>query len=94
MKKSTAHQPYHTHLKEQLLSEGEIVPVEIEMWPHGMLWEPGQQIRLDIAGHNMCAEGLPWIAPPKTKNKGTHIIHMGGKYDSHLLVPFIPSSCK
>jgi hypothetical protein len=24
------------------------------------------------------------------RNKGNHIIHTGGKYDSHLLVPKIP----
>jgi predicted acyl esterase len=88
--KSTPHQPCYTHRSEERLSPGEIVQVEIEMWPHGMLWESGQQIRLDVSGHNLCAEGLPFISPPKTRNEGTHIIHVGGKYDSHILVPYIP----
>jgi len=25
-----------------------------------------------------------------TRNAGTHVIHTGGKYDSHILVPVIP----
>jgi len=27
---------------------------------------------------------------PETRNAGQHIIHTGGRYDSHLLVPIIP----
>ena len=27
------------------------------------------------------------VTPPETRNKGTHILHMGGKYDSCLQVP-------
>nr|WTB32617.1 hypothetical protein OG781_26875 [Streptomyces sp. NBC_00830] len=26
------------------------------------------------------------------RNKGRHVIHTGGQYDSHLLVPVIPSN--
>jgi predicted acyl esterase len=26
-----------------------------------------------------------------TRNAGTHVIHTGGRYDSHLLVPVIPA---
>lgn len=27
----------------------------------------------------------------ETKNNGEHVIHTGGRYDSHLLVPVIPT---
>jgi hypothetical protein len=30
------------------------------------------------------------IATPPSRNKGVHVIHAGGKYDSYLLVPEIP----
>ena len=33
----------------------------------------------------------PALAHEKTVNKGTHVIHAGGPYDSHLLVPVIPA---
>jgi predicted acyl esterase len=36
--------------------------------------------------------GLPFARHEDTRNEGTHIIHTGGRYDSHLLAPVIPSS--
>ncbi|MFC1901471.1 CocE/NonD family hydrolase [Chloroflexota bacterium] len=103
-KRSTPSQPYLTHQREQLLKPGEIVPVEIGIWPWGMLWHAGQQLRVAVQGFN-----LPWLedvmntqredgmmAPGTTRfhyerrNNGYHVIHTGGKYDSHLLVPWIP----
>jgi len=27
----------------------------------------------------------------ETVNRGRHLVHAGGKYDSHLLVPVIPN---
>jgi predicted acyl esterase len=88
--KSTPHQPAYPHAREQKLKAGEIVPVEIELWPHGMIWEAGQKITLSVAGHNLRPE-IIWMTPPvKTLNKGEIVIHTGGQFDSHLLVPFIP----
>lgn len=97
--RSTPQQPYHTHRREQPLKPKEIVPVEIEIWPMGMLWHPGQQLRVYIGGHDMMAPaaqkalsppGVPPVWGFETRNKGTHVIHTGGKYDSHILVPVIP----
>jgi len=95
--RSTPYQPYHTHRREQLLKPKEIVPVDIEIWPIGTIWHAGQQLRVTVSGHFT----PPWKAfkhlPPEAnpcrfvvRNKGNHIIHTGGKYDSHLLVPVIP----
>ncbi|MFC2044557.1 CocE/NonD family hydrolase [Chloroflexota bacterium] len=88
--RSTPYQPYHTHRREQLLKPKEIVPVEIEIWPYSMLWHTGQQLRVAVSGHYERKPG--WFEPFlwETRNRGTHIIHTGGKYDSHLLVPVIP----
>jgi uncharacterized protein len=92
--RSTPSEPYHTHRREQLLKAKEIVPVEIGIWPMAMLWHAGQQLRVTVQGYNVSwLEGLhqgPPIFKFETRNKGDHIIHTGGKYDSHLLVPVIP----
>ncbi|KAH8691270.1 hydrolase CocE/NonD family protein [Talaromyces proteolyticus] len=89
--RSTPHQPHYTHLHPQPLKEGEVVPVEIEMWPHGMIWEAGEQIQLIIAGHNLRPE-IAWLTPTvKTCNKGTMVIHTGPEFNSYLLVPLVPS---
>jgi predicted acyl esterase len=91
--RSTPWFPYHTHRAEELLSPGQIIPVDIPIRPTGMLWHAGQQLCLTVAGyspHTMLQELRPDMPGPITRNKGYHIIHTGGKYDSHLLVPVIP----
>lgn len=88
--RSTDSEPYLTHDVEELLSPGQIVPVEVPIRPVSMRWRAGEQLRLSIAGYDQAGplfHGMP-LAP--TRNKGEHVIHAGGKYDSHLLVPVIP----
>jgi predicted acyl esterase len=86
---STPYQPFRNHRREQLLKPKEIVPVEIEIWPLSMLWHAGQQLCVEVSGHYTREK---WFEPFawETRNRGNHIIHTGGKYDSHLLVPVIP----
>jgi len=90
--KSTPSMPVHTHRKQQLLKKGEIVPIEIQLWPTGMVFHAGEQLRLTIAGYDF-SESAPQDRPGRvTINRGSHIIHAGGKYDSYLLVPLIPEA--
>lgn len=84
-------EPYHLHLREQKLKPGDIVAVDIPIWPLGMRWHAGETLQVMIAGHKLSAAEMPGVAPPDTINKGRHVIHTGGKFDSHLLVPFIPA---
>ena len=91
--KSTELEPYHKHTGEDLLSPGEIVPIEIDIWPTSILFGAGQSLRINIAGWG--DTGMPMIfepgwVEPKLRNKGRHIFHAGGKYDSHLLMPVCP----
>lgn len=62
------------------------------MWPHGMIWEKGEQIQLSVSGFNLRPE-LTWMTPAvRTCNRGKIIVHTGGRYNSHFLVPLIPQS--
>ena len=88
---STPSEPVYTHMHEDKLRAGQIVPAIIEMWPHGMLWSKDEQLKLTVAGYNTRPEHLAHLVPP-TFNRGKIAIHAGGQYDSHLLVPFIPQS--
>ena len=89
-KLSTDFQPVQAHTKEEKLSPGEIVPVDIEIVPHSRIWHEGQKIRVQVAGRYIREPGwferLVW----QPDNKGRHIIHSGGKYDSYLQIPVIP----
>lgn len=89
--RSTPWRPYHTHRKEQLLKPGEIVSCDILIWPTGMLWHKGQKLRLTIAGFNPVPPHRPETPGPKTRNQGYHIIYTGGKFDSYLQIPTVPS---
>lgn len=83
--RSTPYEPFLTHAKEVLLRPGEIVPVEMQIWPHGLFWRPGEQLRVIVADHSLGTYLQPFQY--QTRNKGTHVIHTGGGYDSHLLIP-------
>jgi uncharacterized protein len=89
-KLSTDFQPVYAHKRDQKLKAGEIVPVDIEIWPVSRIWHKGQQLRVEVAGRYIREPGwferLEW----STNNKGKHVIHTGGKYDSYLQVPVIP----
>ena len=89
-KRSTPAEPYHPHTRQQMLKPKEIVPVEIGIVPTGMRWHAGQQLRVVVGGHFM--REPTWFEKFKyeSRSPGTHIIHTGGQYDSHLLIPNIP----
>ncbi len=82
--------PIHSHLKEEKLSEGEIVPVEIEIFPISRIWHKGEKLQIRVAGHYIRD---PWFEPFTWElcNKGTHVIHTGREYDSYLQIPVIPA---
>jgi predicted acyl esterase len=86
---STDYQPVQSHRAEERLKQGEIIPVEIAFFPISRIWHKGQKLRLQIAGRYF-REG--WFEPFTwdTDNKGNHVIHTGGKYDSFLQIPVVP----
>jgi uncharacterized protein len=90
--RSTPQQPFHTHVREQLLKAGERVPVEIEIWPSSTLFRAGERLRVIVQGQDVQREGLPnapFARHESTRNRGTHVIHTGGDTDSHLLIPVV-----
>ncbi|MBO9519324.1 MAG: CocE/NonD family hydrolase [Porphyrobacter sp.] len=90
--RSTPWQPVHSHLREQLLRPGEVVPVEIEIWPSSTLFRAGESLRVVVKGMDIYRDALPnlpFARHEDLRNKGQHLIHAGGSYDSHLLVPVV-----
>jgi predicted acyl esterase len=89
MDRSTPHQPVLKHQKEAKLKPSEVVPVEIELWPASVLFEAGEKLRVTVLGSDLHAH-VAW-EHTISANRGEHVIHTGGDFDSHLLVPVIPS---
>jgi len=85
--KTTDYRPYQTLNNPQKLDDGEIVPVDIDVWPSSRIWHAGEVIRVEVMGYY---ERFEWYEPFNfsTINKGEHIIHTGGKYDSYLQIPY------
>lgn len=88
-KLSTDYNPVQAHTCDEKLSPGEVVPVDIEIVPTSRIWHKGQQIRVQVAGRYIRED---WFEPLcwDTDNKGNHVIHTGGKYDSFLQIPVVP----
>ncbi len=86
---STPWQPVLSHRRELKLRRGEIVPLEIEILPSGTRFGPGESLRLVIQGADIYRYPRPLIQTfhDDRVNRGQHVIHTGGRYDSHLLVP-------
>jgi predicted acyl esterase len=89
--RSTPYRPFHTHDELQLLKPGEVVPVEIEVWPGSMVFKSGHRLVLEVA-----SKDDPRIDPfthtdPKDRiRSGTNSIHTGDDFDSYLFLPVIP----
>lgn len=94
--RSRPEQPFHPHTHKEPLKPGEPVPLEIEIWPSSTLFHAGETLRLIVMGRDIYTERpspmLPWLLHEERRNAGTHILRTGGRYDSHLLVPVIPSN--
>lgn len=91
--RSTPSEPFHLFDKVEKLKPGEIVPVEIGFWPYSMRWRKGETLELVVTGIDLLVRPeFPQIPPIPTINKGKHVIHCGGNYDSHLLLPVIRST--
>jgi putative CocE/NonD family hydrolase len=91
--RTTPERPWLLHRREQRLAPGEVVPVEVEIWPSGTLFHEGEALRLVVQGNDVYRypEPIVCMAHTATRNAGAHVLHTGGQYDSHLLVPVIRS---
>jgi uncharacterized protein len=76
---------WHPHDKTEKIKPGEIVKLEISLWPGGMIFDKGESMRLDIMGHHPIIpeyEGLDKFF--QNPNVGKHELHTGTKYPSKL----------
>lgn len=57
----------------------------------GYTYNPAENVEMKTIGGNATEIAFPELAvkAPPTRNKGRHIFHIGGKYDSFLLIPVV-----
>lgn len=88
---STAEVPAHSFDRVEKLSPGEIVPIEIDLLPIGLVFYPGEQLRLIISSRNLSGTLMPGTAQYTGANAGQHVIHTGGEHASYLQLPILPA---
>lgn len=92
--------PWLKHRREIPFKKGEIVELDIEIWPSGTRFEKGEGLRFDIQGTDVMVSSffyrkliqkypkpLVYTRHEDTKNWGDHRVHTGGKHGSYLLIP-------
>jgi predicted acyl esterase len=103
--RSTEYRPYHTHGEAQKLVPGEIVPVDVEIWPASLALPAGYRLALTLQGKDFERpdatgaageqKGSGWflhndpLDRPAASFAGTHTIHTGGDHECYLLLPVI-----
>ena len=84
---STDQVPAHTFDRVEKLESGQVVDVQIDLLPLGLVFHPGEQLRLVVSARNLLGTMMPGIAEYAGANSGQHVIHTGGARASYLQLP-------
>jgi predicted acyl esterase len=84
------YRPYHKHTRRLYLRPGEIVQVQVEIWPTSMVFKKGHRIRLDVQPRDG-AGSAGYLHYHADYNTGSNTIYAGGQRESYLLLPVIPA---
>jgi len=101
-KRSTEWQPWHPHDETQKLEPGEIVEVDLEIWPASLALPAGHRLALTLQGKDFerpgesgAQKGSGWFLHDDPRDRppasfaGTHTVYSGAGRESYLLVPAI-----
>ncbi|HEU5272063.1 MAG TPA: CocE/NonD family hydrolase [Xanthobacteraceae bacterium] len=83
------YRPYHAHRRRLYLEPGEIVEVQVEIWPTSMVFKKEHRIRLDVQPRDGVGS-QSYLHYHADYNTGTNTVHAGGDKPSYLLLPVIP----
>jgi predicted acyl esterase len=89
--KSLPYRPYHRHRRRLYLKAGEVVKVEVEIWPTSMVFRKGHRIRLDVQPRDGLGSSHYMHYHADYNSGATNTIHAGGDRASYLLLPVIPT---
>ena len=92
---SLPYRPYHRHVRRLYLTPGEVVKVEVEIWPTSMVFKRGHRIRVDLSSSNFPRFDVnPNTGEPLNENRGrivaTNTIHHDADHPSHIVLPIVP----
>ena len=79
--------PVHSFDRVEKLAPGEVVCVDIDLFPVGLALQPGDQLRLVISGTHLLGGVMPGTGNVQPDNQGRHVVHTGGTRASYLQIP-------
>ena len=82
---------FYKYDREEKIAPGTVVPLDITLWPMGMIFAAGEGIMVRVAGRFLSEPSVEAMRPPVTddENVGQHHIFTGGQYDSSLVLPVV-----
>ena len=90
VEKSLPYRPYHKHQRRLFLVPGEIVQVQVEIWPTSMVFAKGHRLRLDVQPRDGVGSAS-YMHYHADYNTGTNTLYAGGDKESYLLLPVVPA---
>ena len=94
--RSLPYRPYHSHDEIQKIEPGEVIALDVEIWPTCIVCPPGYRLVLTLQGRDFEYD-VPGrmlhndpLDRPEEEFGGTNTIHTGGQHLSYLLMPLIP----
>ncbi|KAH6209133.1 hypothetical protein HBI15_155430 [Parastagonospora nodorum] len=82
--------PFHPHDELEKITPGEIVKLEIGLWAMGIDFEAGESLSVQVSGeYPLVMEFGTKKMEIEDRNRGTHQVHIGGEYASHIILPFV-----
>jgi len=83
---------WHPHTSEDKIPPGQIVCLEIPLWPGGIVFQAGESIRLEVKGHEVTLPEFPDLyRVPENLNRGHHVVHAGADHPSSIVLPLAPA---
>jgi hypothetical protein len=78
---------WHPHDGEEKIPPGQIVYLDIPLWPSGIIFEAGESTRLEIKGHEVTLPKFPSLdRVPTNLNRGKHFVHTGPEHPSSVVL--------
>ncbi|PYI65958.1 hydrolase [Arthrobacter livingstonensis] len=84
---STPDIPAHSFDRVEKLRPEQIVDVEIDLLPIGLVFYPGEQLRFVVSSRSLLGPMMPGAREYAPANSGVHVIHTGGDHASYLQLP-------
>lgn len=89
--RSLPYRPWHTHDAAQPLETGEVVALDVEIWPTSLVLERGDRLIVDISAHDHPTFMFRMDTDPDDRPShwfdGTYTVHTGPDHPTRLLLP-------